>query len=298
MDVLISGATGLIGSALIPELEARDHGVRRLTRTPRSEGDVRWDPEEGTIDGDLAGTGAVVHLAGESIAEGRWTGEKKRRILESRQKGTRLLAEKVAGLPEPPSVMVSVSATGYYGDRGNELLTEESEPGTLFLSRVCQEWEAAAAPARDAGVRVVHPRLGIVLSTAGGALGATLPIFKLGGGGKIGSGKQYWSWVSLDDVVGAIVHAIDTDALSGPVNVVAPEAPTNAEYTKVLGRVLGRPTFFAVPAPAARVALGGMADELLLASARVEPARLEETGYEYRYPELEETLSHLLGGKN
>jgi uncharacterized protein (TIGR01777 family) len=298
MEVLVSGATGLIGSALIPELEAKGHGVRRLTRTPRSKGDIRWDPEEGTIDGDLAGTDAVVHLAGESIAEGRWTEEKKRRILESRQKGTRLLAEKVAGLPEPPSVMVSVSATGYYGDRGNELLTEESEPGTLFLSRVCQEWEAAAAPACDAGLRVVHPRLGIVLSTEGGALGATLPIFKLGGGGKIGSGKQYWSWVSLDDVTGAIIHAIDTDALSGPVNVVAPEAPTNAEYTKVLGRVLGRPTFFAVPAPAARVALGGMADELLLASARVEPARLEGTGYEYRYPELEGTLSHLLRGKN
>jgi uncharacterized protein len=298
MNVLISGATGLIGSALIPELEERGHGIRRLTRTPRSEGDIRWDPEEGTIDGDLAGTDAVVHLAGESIAEGRWTEEKKRRIVKSRQKGTRLLAEKVAGLPDPPSVMVSVSATGYYGDRGNELLTEESEPGTLFLSRVCQEWEAAADPARDAGVRVVHPRLGIVLSSEGGALGATLPIFKLGGGGKIGSGKQYWSWVSLDDVTGAIVHAIDNDALSGPVNVVVPEAPTNAEYTKVLGHVLGRPTFFAVPAAAARVALGGVADELLLASARVEPARLEETGYEYRYPELEGALSHLLGGQN
>ena len=298
MDVLVSGATGLIGSALIPELEAKGHGVRRLTRTPRSEGDIRWDPDAGTIDEDLAGTDAVVHLAGESIAEGRWTEEKKRRILESRQKGTRLLAEKVTGLAEPPSVMVSVSATGYYGDRGNELLTEESDPGTLFLSEVCQEWEAAADPAREAGVRVVHPRLGIVLSTEGGALGATLPIFKLGGGGKIGSGKQYWSWVSLDDVLGAIVHAIETDALSGPVNVVAPEPPTNAEYTEVLGHVLGRPTFFAVPAPAARVVIGGMADELLLASARVEPARLEETGYEYRYPELEGALRHLLGSQN
>ncbi|MBA2534343.1 MAG: TIGR01777 family protein [Rubrobacter sp.] len=294
MDVLVSGATGLIGTALIPELEAKAHRVTRLTRTPRSEGDIRWDPDAGTIDGDLAGTEAVVHLAGESIAEGRWTEEKKRRILESRKKGTRLLAEKVAGLAEPPSVMVSVSAVGYYGDRGNELLTEESGPGTLFLSRVCQEWEATADPAREAGVRVVHPRLGIVLSTEGGALGATLPIFKLGGGGKIGSGKQYWSWVSLDDVIGSIVHAIETDALSGPVNVVAPEPLTNAEYTKVLGHVLGRPTFFAVPAPAARVAIGGMADELLLASARVEPARLEETGYEYRYPELEGALRHLL----
>ena len=294
MDVLVSGAKGLIGSALTPELEAEGHRVRRLARTPRSEGDVGWDPEAGTIDGDLAGTEAVVHLAGESIAEGRWTQEKKRRILESRQKGTRLLAEKVAGLPEPPSVMVSASAIGYYGDRGNELLTEESGPGGLFLSRVCREWEAAAEPAREVGVRVVHPRFGIVLSTEGGALGTTLPIFKLGGGGKIGSGRQYWSWVSLDDVVGAIVHAIENDALSGPVNVVGPDPPTNAEYTRVLGRVLGRPTFFAVPAPAARVALGGMADELLLASARVEPAKLEETGYEYRYPELEGALRHLL----
>jgi uncharacterized protein len=294
MNVLVSGATGLIGSALIPELEAGGHSVTRLTRSPRSDEDVRWDPDAGTIEGDLAGTDIVVHLAGESIAEGRWTSEKKRRILESRQKGTRLLAEKIAGLPAPPSVMVSVSAIGYYGDRGNELLTEESEPGDLFLSRVCLEWEAAAEPAREAGVRVVHPRFGIVLSTEGGALGTTLPIFKLGGGGKIGSGKQYWSWVSLDDVVGAILHAIETDALSGPVNVTAPDPPTNAEYTRVLGRVLNRPTFFTVPAPAARIALGGMADELLLASARVEPAKLEETGYEYRHPELEGALRHLL----
>ncbi|HEX6710441.1 MAG TPA: TIGR01777 family oxidoreductase, partial [Rubrobacter sp.] len=247
------------------------------------------------IEGDLAGTDAVVHLAGESIAEGRWTSEKKRRILESRQKGTRLLAEKISGLRAPPSVMVSASAIGYYGDRGNELLTEESGPGTLFLSRVCLEWEAAAEPAREAGVRVVHPRFGVVLSTEGGALGTTLPIFKLGGGGRIGSGRQYWSWVALDDVVGAILHALETDSLSGPVNVTAPDPPTNAEYTRVLGGVLNRPTFFAVPAPAARIALGGMADELLLASARVEPAKLEETGYEYRYPELEGALRHLLG---
>jgi uncharacterized protein len=294
MNVLMSGARGLIGTALIPELEAGGHRVNRLTRTPRSEGDIRWDPEAGEIEGDMAGFGAVVHLAGESIAEGRWTMEKKRRILESRKKGTHLLAERVAGLQEPPSVMVSASAIGYYGDRGNELLTEESEPGTMFLSEVCQEWEAAAQPAREAGVRVVHPRFGIVLTTEGGALGTTLPIFKLGGGGRIGTGRQYWSWVSLDDVVGAIVHAINTDTLSGPVNVVAPDPRTNAEYTKVLGRVLGRPTFLAVPASAARVAIGGMADELLLASARVEPAKLEETGYEYGHPELEGALRHLL----
>ncbi len=294
MNVLVSGGTGLIGLALIPELEASGHRVKRLTRKPRSGEDIRWDPDAGTIEGDLAGFDAVVHLGGESIAEGRWTPEKQRRIMESRKKGTRLLAERVAGLPEPPSVMVSASATGYYGDRGNELLTEESEPGTMFLSEVCREWEAAAEPAREAGVRVVHPRFGIVLSSEGGALGTTLPIFKLGGGGKIGSGRQYWSWVSLDDVVGAVVHAINTDTLSGPMNVVAPDPPTNAEYTKVLGHVLGRPTFFTVPAPAARVALGGMADNLLLASARVEPAKLEETGYVYRYPELEGALRHLL----
>jgi uncharacterized protein (TIGR01777 family) len=294
MNVLVSGGTGFIGEALVPELDARGHRVRRLSREPRSEGDIRWDPEAGMIEGDLAGTDAVIHLAGESIAEGRWSPEKKRRILESRRKGTRLLAEKIAGLPEPPSVMISASAIGYYGDRGNELLTEESEPGTLFLSEVCQEWEAAAEPAREAGIRMVHPRFGIVLSTEGGALGTTLPIFKLGGGGKIGSGRQYWSWVAFDDVVGAIIHAIGTDALSGPVNVVSPDPPTNAEYTKVLGRVLGRPTFFAVPAPTLRVAIGGMADDLLLASARVEPAKLEETGYEYRHPELEGALRYLL----
>jgi len=295
MEVLISGATGLIGSALVPELEAKGHTVRRLTRHPRQEGDIRWDIDAGTVDGDLSGIDAVVHLAGESIAEGRWTEEKKRRILESRRKGTRLLAEKVAGLDEPPSVMVSVSATGYYGDRGNELLTEESESGDLFLSEVCREWEAAADPAREAGVRVVHPRFGIVLSTEGGALGATLPIFKLGGGGKIGSGGQYWSWVSFDDVIGVILHVMHSGDLSGPVNVVTPDSLTNAEYTGVLGKVLNRPTLFTVPAPAARIILGEITDELLLASARVEPVRLQETGYSFRHPELEGALRHLLG---
>jgi uncharacterized protein len=294
MDVLMSGATGFIGSALTPELEERGHTVRRLTRHPRRAGDIRWDPEAGAMEGDLSGIDAVVHLAGESIAEGRWTEEKKRRILESRQKGTRLLAEKVAELDEPPSAMVSVSATGYYGDRGNELLTEESESGDLFLSEVCREWEAAADPAREAGVRVVHPRLGIVLSTEGGALGATLPIFKLGGGGKIGSGGQYWSWVSFDDVIGGILHVMDTEDLSGPVNVVTPDPRTNADYTRVLGKVLNRPTLFTVPAPAARIMLGEITDELLLASARVEPVRLQEAGYSFRHPELKGALRHLL----
>jgi uncharacterized protein (TIGR01777 family) len=295
VNVLISGATGLIGTALIPELEAGGHSVTRLTRSPRSADDVGWDPEAGTIDGDLEGTDAVVHLAGESIAEGRWTPEKKRRILESRRKGTRLLAERIAALPAPPSVMVSTSADGYYGDRGNELLTEESEPGTGFLAEVCREWEAAADPAREAGIRVVHPRTGIVLTPKGGALGRTLPIFKLGLGGRIGSGRQYWAWISLDDVVGSFVHVLTNESVSGPANFCSPNPLPNAEYTKVLGRVLNRPTVFPLPATAARIALGGVADELLLASKRMAPARLEETGYAFRHPDLEQALRHLLG---
>jgi uncharacterized protein (TIGR01777 family) len=295
MNVLISGATGLIGSALAQELKDGGHSITRLTRSPKGENDVRWDPGAGTIDGSLAGTEAVVHLAGESIAEGRWTASKKERIMESRKKGTRLLAEAIAGLPTPPRVMVSASAVGYYGDRGNELLREDSGPGSDFLAEVCKAWEAVADPAREAGIRVVHPRFGIVLSPKGGALGTTLPIFKLGGGGRIGSGRQWWSWVALDDVVGAILHALEDDSVEGPVNVGSPNPLTNAEYTKVLGRVLNRPTVFAVPAPAIRIAIGGMADALLLASQRVEPVKLKETVYHFRYPELEGALRHLLG---
>ena len=296
MKVLVSGATGLIGSALTRELSGGGHRVLRLTRSPRSAEDIAWDLEAGTIDASrLVGIDAVVHLAGESIAEGRWTPEKKQRIRESREKGTRLLAETVAGLEDKPRVMVSASAIGYYGDRGNELLTEESAPGTDFLAEVCKVWETAADPAREAGVRLVHPRFGIVLSPKGGALGTTLPIFKLGGGGKIGNGGQWWSWVALDDVVGAIVHSLTDDSVEGPVNVGSPNPLTNAEYTKVLGDVLNRPTFVPLPAPAARLALGEVADALLLASQRVQPAKLEATGYQFRYPELEGALRHLLG---
>src|ERR687893_1991408 len=296
LDVLVSGSAGLIGSALVLALQEKGHQVRRLTRSGgASEDAVRWDPAAGEIDADrIEGVDAIVHLAGENIV-GRWTDAKKARIRDSRVRGTRLLAETLARLPRPPGVMVSASATGYYGDRGNELLSEQSAPGDSFLAGVGQEWEAAADPAREAGGRVVHPRLGIVLSTQGGALGATLPIFKLGGGGKIGSGGQYWSWVSFDDVIGAILHAMDTEDLSGPVNVVTSHPPTNAKYTRVLGKVLNRPTVFTVPAPAARLMLGEITDELLLASARVEPVRLKEAGYSFRHPELEGALRHLLG---
>ncbi len=296
MDVLVSGSTGLIGTALGRALAERGHRVVRLVRSGGGgAGAVRWDPSAGTIEAErLEGIDAVVHLAGESIAEGRWTAQKKNRILESRRQGTGLLARTIAGLRTPPQVMVSTSAVGYYGDRGNELLSETSPPGDLFLSRVCVEWEKAADPAREGGIRVVHPRIGIVLSTEGGALKTTLPIFKLGLGGKIGSGRQYWPWITLDDVVGAMIHAIDDESLSGPVNVGAPDPSTNAEFTKVLGRVLNRPTVFPLPAPVARLMLGEVADELLLPSARMEPAKLKETGYEYRHPELEGAFRHLL----
>jgi uncharacterized protein len=275
LDVLVSGATGLIGSALVPALRDGGHQVRRLTRSVGSSEDaVAWDPSVGTIDtAGLQGVDAVVHLAGESVM-GRWTSAKKTRIRNSRVQGTRLLAETIADLPTPPEVMVCASATGYYGDRGNELLTEESDPGNNFLAGVCREWEVAADPARAAGVRVVHPRFGIVLSPEGGALGTTLPIFKLGGGGRLGSGRQYWPWIAIGDVVGAIIHVLDTGSLSGAVNVTVPDPPTNEEYTKTLGHVLGRPTIFPLPAPAARLALGQIADELPRARGRsTAPAR-------------------------
>lgn len=295
MKVLVSGATGLVGSALGRELEKGGHEVIALSRSkPSSDDTIRWDPSRAQIDvSRLEGLDAVVHLAGENIV-GRWTEEKKRKIRDSRVQGTQLLAESIAGLSEKPQAMICASAIGYYGDRGNELLREESDPGNAFLSEVVEEWEAAAEPAREAEIRVANLRFGIVLSPEGGALGTTLPLFKLGGGGKVGSGKQWWSWVALDDVVGALVHALENDSVEGPVNVVAPNPMTNAEYTKVLGDVLNRPTLVPAPAPALRLALGQVADELLLASARVEPAELEETGYEFRFPELEGALRHLL----
>src|SRR5919202_1387694 len=296
MKVLISGATGLIGSALIPVLEVGGHEITRLTRSPVSGGDVGWDPDAGEIDASrLEGYDAVVHLAGENIGVGRWTEEKKRRIMESRSRGTRLLAETIASLPEPPEVMVSASAVGYYGDRGNELLSEESGPGSDFLAEVCKAWEAAADPAREAGIRVVHPRNGVVLSTGGGALARLLPIFKLGGGGRVGSGRQWWSWIAVDDVVGAIVHALTRDSVEGPVNLGSPNPVTNAEFTRVLGKILNRPTIFPLPSPAARLMLGEVADALLLASQRVEPAKLKGSGYEFLFPELEGALRHLIG---
>jgi uncharacterized protein (TIGR01777 family) len=234
-----------------------------------------------------------VHLAGENIAE-RWTPAKKVQIRDSRVKGTELLSKTLAGLSSPPAVLVSASAVGYYGDRGEEPLTDDSAPGRGFLAEVCQAWEAATEPARERGIRVVRLRLGVVLSAAGGALAKMLPPFRLGLGGRLGSGRQYVSWIALGDVVGSIQHAIVTGGLQGATNAVAPRAVTNQEFTKTLGKVLARPTAIPLPAFAARLMFGEMADELLLASARVQPAKLLASGYQFRHPELEAALRHLL----
>jgi hypothetical protein len=298
MNVLVSGATGLIGSALAPFLSTLGHDVRRLVRSGPAKGgnEVFWDPARGTIDaGALDGLDAVVHLAGENIAGGRWTEKQKGRIRDSRVQGTRLLCQTLAGLKQPPRTLICASAIGYYGDRGDELLAENSTSGANFLAEVCRQWEQAAEPAVKAGLRVVHLRFGVVLSAGGGALAKMLLPLRLGVGGRIGSGRQYMSWITLDDAVGAIGHALITDSLRGPVNAVTPHPVTNLEFTKTLGKVLSRPTILPLPAAAARLVLGQMADELLLASARVVPTRLLESGYAFRFPQLEPALRHVLG---
>lgn len=297
MRVLLTGSSGLVGHALLTSLAADGHTVVRLMRShaPAPGRHITWDPDKGVIAADdLEDFDAVVHLAGESIV-GRWTAEKKARILESRVKGTRLLSEALVHLRMRPMVLVSASAVGYYGDRGAEEMNEGSSAGSMFLSKVAQAWEEATAPATRSGIRVVNLRIGFVLSKTGGGLAAMLMPFKFGVGGRVGSGRQFLSWIAIDDVVGAISHAILSDALRGPVNLVAPNPVANIEFTKALGRVLGRPTIFPLPAFAARMVLGEMADELLLASTRVRPARLLATGYEFQFPQLEGALRHVLG---
>jgi uncharacterized protein len=296
MNILVTGASGLIGSALVSFLASAGHDVIRLVRSQPRPGEkaARWDPMAGTIETSaLEGVEAVVHLAGESLAE-RWTPEKKVRIRESRVKGTRLLCESLAQMTTPPRVLVSASAIGYYGDRAGEILTEESAAGRGFLAEVCRAWEAATEPASQKGIRVVPLRFGVVLSGTGGALGKMLPPFRMGLGGVLGSGQQYMSWIALDDAVGAIHHTMMTGSLQGPVNAMAPNAVTNQEFTKTLGKVIGRPTIVPMPAFAVRLMFGEMADEVLLASARVQPAKLLASGYTFRYPELEAALRHLL----
>jgi uncharacterized protein (TIGR01777 family) len=295
MKILVTGATGLVGSHLIPQLEKKGHQIRKLVRNePSAENEFFWDPEE-TVDlSSLRELDAVVHLAGESISEGRWTPEKKAKIRDSRVKGTKLLCESLAELSDPPKVLVCASAIGYYGNRGDQILTEDAVAGTGFLSEVCQEWEAAAEPARQKGIRVVHARFGIILSSKGGAVKKMLPPFKFGLGGKVGPGSQYFSWIAIDDASSAIEQALNLDSLQGPINLVAPNPVSNLEFTKALGHVLHRPTIFAIPSPAARIAFGEMADALLLSSSRVHPQKLLNSNYEFLYPELEGALYHVI----
>jgi uncharacterized protein (TIGR01777 family) len=296
MRVLVSGSSGFIGRAVVRFLNDAGHEVVRLVRSPApTAGRVSWDPVADRIDtAGMAGVEGVVHLAGEPLADTRWTPEKKVRIRESRVRGTRLLAEALAKLAPPPAVLVSASAIGYYGNRGDEVLTEASAGGRDFLAAVCRDWEAAAQPAAIAGIRVVNPRIGQVLGKAGGMLARMLPIYRLGAGGPLGSGRQWMSWIALDDLLGAVRLMLTNDGISGPVNLVSPHPTRNAEFARSLGRVLGRPAVLPAPAFALRLAFGELADDALLASQRVLPARLEAAGFAFRYPQLEAALRHAL----
>jgi len=295
MHIAVSGSSGLVGSALLPFLTTGGHRVTRLVRRAAAGDEVAWDIAQGVKDlSRLEGVDAVVHLAGENIGAGRWTAVRKEEIRRSRVEGTRRLCESLARLTRRPKVLVTASAIGFYGNRGDEILKEDSGPGSDFLAQVCREWEAATDPASRGGIRVVHLRFGMILSPSGGALKKMLLPFKMGAGGRIGRGTQYVSWIGIDDVAGVIHHAIVTESLRGPVNGVAPTPVTNAEYTRTLARVLSRPAIAPMPAFAARLAFGEMADALLLASQRVMPTRLQATGYQFRYPELERALRHLL----
>lgn len=299
MRVAVSGSTGLVGSEVVTVLSAGGHDVVRLVRRVPAPGEkaVRWDPERREVDAaGLEGFDAVVHLAGENVGSGRWTAARKAAIRDSRVKGTRLLCEALAGLARPPETLVCASAVGYYGDRGEEVLTEESPPGAGFLPDVSREWEAASGAASRKGIRVVTLRIGMVISPKGGALARMLPLFRAGLGGVIGGGRQYVSWVALDDLPNIILHTLQRGDLRGPVNAVAPRPVTNREFAEALGKALSRPTPLPVPAFALRLAVGGeMADALLLSSARVVPKRLIDSGYAFLSPELEPALRRLLG---
>lgn len=297
MDVLITGSSGLIGSALVTDLEGDGHRVRRLVRrAPSGPDEVRWDPSGGEIDrAGLEGADAVVNLAGPGIGDKRWSDARKRELRDARVLGTTLLAEALAGLDAPPRALISGSAIGYYGDRGDEKLTENSKAGDDFLAALCVDWEAAAQPAADAGIRVALIRTGIVLAPGGGALDKILPLFKLGLGGRMGSGDQFWSWITLEDEVRAIRHLLESE-VSGPVNLTAPEPETNHTITTTLGEVLHRPTFFPVPRFGPKILLGGEATEAFLyASQRVLPKVLEADGFTFSHPDLESGLRAILG---
>lgn len=297
MKTLVSGATGLVGKALTKSLTNDGHEVVRLVRRERSPGslEIEWHPDQGRIDAQhLEGLDAVVHLAGESIAAGRWSDARKRSIRESRTKGTSLLSESLASLSQPPKVFLSASAIGYYGNRGDELLKEISAPGSDFLADVCVKWEAATKPAVEKGIRTVCTRFGIILDSDGGALAKMLTPFRMGIGGKVGDGTQWMSWIVLEDVVAALKFLIADESTSGPVNIVTPNPVTNSEFTRTLGRTLARPTIFPMPAFGARLAFGEMADALLLSSQKVEPSVLQDKGFRFSWPTLAPALKHIL----
>lgn len=298
MRIAITGSTGLIGSAVVPLLEARGHSITRLVRPGSTAAGVQWDPHRGHIDLEgLEGQDACVHLAGENLF-GLWTPARKRRIRESRVKGTGLLATSLARLRRPPAVLVSASATGYYGKHPpNERVTETTARGSGFLAEVVDEWETATQPAADAGIRVALTRFGLVLSRKGGTLAVMAPLFRLGLGGHVASGKQVWSWVALDDVARAVVYALENAAVQGPVNVVAPQPVTNLAFTRTLGRVLRRPTIFWAPEFLLKTVAGEMADQVILSAARVVPEKLQAAGFDFQYPELEVALRHVLGNE-
>lgn len=297
LTVAMSGTSGMVGRALAAFLSTGGHTVRRLVRgRPTAPGDIAWDPERGQVDLEaLEGVDAVVHLAGAPIAEGRWTERRKALIRSSRVEGTRALCAALARLRRRPRVLVSTSAIGVYGDRGDELLTESSRPGDDFLARVCREWESSTAEADEAGIRVVRLRLGVVLSPAGGALARMLPAFLAGAGGPIGSGQQWLSWISLEDVLGLVLHALFTPSLAGPLNATAPGAVRQGDFARALGRVLHRPAFMPLPAPAVRALFGELGEATLLSGARVLPEAAELHGFSFVHPSLEQALRVLLG---
>lgn len=296
MRVLLSGTSGPIGKALLPSLRASGCSVTRLVRGAVSDrSQIHWNPVEALAPDSVSGFDAVIHLAGESIV-GRWSPAKRKAIRESRVLGTHNLAQALARASQTPRVFISASAIGFYGDRGDDILLEDSPPGLGFLSEVCQEWEAASRPAAEAGIRAAQLRIGLVLSREGGALEKMLTPFRLGAGGRLGSGRQWWSWIHVQDLVGALHHILKTDLLAGPVNGVAPAPVTNLEFTKKLGAALHRPTIFPAPAFALRLALGTeAANELLLASQRVEPARLVGSGYPFQFRDLTQALRNIVG---
>lgn len=296
MKILVSGSHGLVGKAFVKLLTADGHEIVRLVRHKSSSpAEIEWNLDQGTIDAaSLEGLDAVVHLAGESIASGRWTDEKKHSIRDSRILGTALLSDALARLSRPPAVFLSASAIGYYGSRGDELLTEKSTAGTDFLANVCRAWESATRSAIEKGIRTVHTRFGIILDAHEGALGKMLTPFRMGIGGRVGSGKQWMSWIAIEDVVNGLKFLLREQSVSGAVNFVAPNPVTNAEFTKTLGRVLSKPTLFPVPEFGVKLAFGEMGDALLLSSQRVEPSVLLQAGFGFDYPSLDLALRHIL----